>query len=198
MHYILCWVFWVKHQITQVTQPPYSADLAPCDFWLFPKSPLKGKRFQIVDEIHEAADGSWENCVRSQDDYFEGDWGIIVLCTMFLVSCIFFNKCLLVSILHGWVPSGQTIYIYICVCVRVCMLYVCMCIHMYIYMTFCVNKMVCWKVSCRKININLGRCYKFWDRREKHIVGTGKTLKCISALGLWAECCTGSCVSSFP
>ena len=34
---------------------PYSLDLAPCDFWLFPKlkSPLKGKRFQTVDVIHE-------------------------------------------------------------------------------------------------------------------------------------------------
>ena len=29
--------FLFKHQITQVTQPPYSTDLAPCNFWLFPK-----------------------------------------------------------------------------------------------------------------------------------------------------------------
>ena len=28
----------------------------------------------------------WENCVRSQSAYFEGDWGIIILCTKFLVS----------------------------------------------------------------------------------------------------------------
>ena len=36
-----------KHHLTQVCQPPYSPDLAPCDFWLFPKlkSPLKGRRF---------------------------------------------------------------------------------------------------------------------------------------------------------
>ena len=42
-------------QITQVTQPPYSPDLAPCDFWLFPKlkSPFKGKIFQTIDEIQE-------------------------------------------------------------------------------------------------------------------------------------------------
>ena len=48
-----------KHQITQVTQPPYSPDLAPCDFWLFPKlkSPLKGKRFQTIDEIRENTTG---------------------------------------------------------------------------------------------------------------------------------------------
>ena len=44
-----------KHQITQVTQLPYSPDLVPWNFWLFPKlkSPLKGKRFQTVHEIQE-------------------------------------------------------------------------------------------------------------------------------------------------
>ena len=52
--------FVVKHPITQVTQPPYSRELVPCDFWLFPKpkSPLKGKRFQTVDEIREKRQGS--------------------------------------------------------------------------------------------------------------------------------------------
>ena len=48
-----------KHQITQVTQPPYSPDLVPCDFWLFPKlkPPLKEKRFQTIDMI-------WQNTTR--------------------------------------------------------------------------------------------------------------------------------------
>ena len=34
-------------------------DPAPCDLWLFPKlnSPLKGKRFQTVDEIQENMTG---------------------------------------------------------------------------------------------------------------------------------------------
>ena len=40
-------------------------------------------RFRKCDR---AADGDWENCVRSQGAYFEGYWGVIVLCTMFLVS----------------------------------------------------------------------------------------------------------------
>jgi hypothetical protein len=33
-----------KHHISQVCYPPYSPDLNPCNFWLFPKlkSPLKG------------------------------------------------------------------------------------------------------------------------------------------------------------
>jgi len=29
--------FWAKHRIIQLYQPPYNPDLAPCDFWLFPK-----------------------------------------------------------------------------------------------------------------------------------------------------------------
>jgi hypothetical protein len=43
--------FLAKHHITQVCQPPYSPDLAPCDFRLFPKlkSLLKGRRF--VNEV---------------------------------------------------------------------------------------------------------------------------------------------------
>ena len=34
---------------------PYSPDLVPCDFWIYPKlkSPLKGKRFQSINEIQE-------------------------------------------------------------------------------------------------------------------------------------------------
>ena len=38
---------------------PQHPDLAPCDFWLFPKlmSPLKGKRFQTIDEIQENTTG---------------------------------------------------------------------------------------------------------------------------------------------
>ena len=33
-----------------------------------------------------AADDDWENYVRSQGAYSEGDWDVIVLCTVFLVS----------------------------------------------------------------------------------------------------------------
>ena len=57
--------FLVKHQISQVTQSPYSPDLTPCDFWLFPKlkSSLKGKRFQIIDETQENMMG-WLMAIR--------------------------------------------------------------------------------------------------------------------------------------
>ena len=96
--------FFVKHQNTQVTQPHYSPDLVSWDFCLFPKlkPPLKRKRFQTIDEIQENTMGQlmasyWENCVRSPGASFEGGWGIIVLCTTLLISCIFFNKCLYFS-----------------------------------------------------------------------------------------------------
>ena len=59
--------FLAKHQITQVTQPLYSPDLAPSDFWLFPKlkSPLKGKRFQIIDEIQKNMMGQFISIGRT-------------------------------------------------------------------------------------------------------------------------------------
>jgi hypothetical protein len=49
--------FLAKHYITQVCQPPYSPDLAPCDLCLFSelKMPLKGRRFQSANEIKENA-----------------------------------------------------------------------------------------------------------------------------------------------
>ena len=54
MHRILC-SFLAKHQITQVTHSSYSQNLMPCNSWHFPKlkSPLKGKRFQTINEIQE-------------------------------------------------------------------------------------------------------------------------------------------------
>ena len=38
--------------IKTVPQTPYSPDLAPCDFWLFPK--LRGCRYEIIKEMKEA------------------------------------------------------------------------------------------------------------------------------------------------
>ena len=42
-----------KNSTNIVPQPPYSPDLAPCDFWLFSKlkRPLRGHRFESIDEI---------------------------------------------------------------------------------------------------------------------------------------------------
>lgn len=86
--------FLAKNQTPVVPQPPYSPDLAPCDFFLFPKlkSTLKGRRFQTIDDIKQNTEidlkdipisayqecfqkwkRRWQRCIASQGDYFEGD-----------------------------------------------------------------------------------------------------------------------------
>lgn len=49
--------FLAKKKIPLLEYPPYSPDLAPCDFFLFPKikSALKGTRFESVDTMKEKA-----------------------------------------------------------------------------------------------------------------------------------------------
>jgi len=44
-----------KHQTSIVPHPPCSPDLAPADFFLFPKlkTTLKGRRFETIEEIQE-------------------------------------------------------------------------------------------------------------------------------------------------
>jgi transposase len=45
--------FWAKKFITKTDRPPYSPELAPWDFWLFPKlkNALKGQRFSDIPDI---------------------------------------------------------------------------------------------------------------------------------------------------
>ena len=45
-----------KMGIKTVSLPPYSPDLAPCDFWLFPKlkEKLRGCRYETIEEMKEA------------------------------------------------------------------------------------------------------------------------------------------------
>ena len=76
--------------IKTVPQPSYSPDLAPCDFWLFPK--LRGCRYETIEEMKEAVmkvidiltqedfDGvfqkllEWYNkYIAGGGDYFEGN-----------------------------------------------------------------------------------------------------------------------------
>jgi histone-lysine N-methyltransferase SETMAR len=49
--------FLAKRGITVLRQAPYSPDMAPCDFWLFPKlkRPLKGSRFDSREDIMRIA-----------------------------------------------------------------------------------------------------------------------------------------------
>ena len=79
--------------------PNHPGDSAPLQLWFgtvqllaFPKTKVTFERGEVSDHLwdlgkyNREADGDWENCVRSQGACFEGAWGIIVLCTMFLVS----------------------------------------------------------------------------------------------------------------
>ncbi|EZA62238.1 Histone-lysine N-methyltransferase SETMAR [Ooceraea biroi] len=66
-------------------QPPYSPDMAPCDFFLFPKikNTMKGRRFANIEEIKTTENcfqkcfkdwkKRWHKCIISNGDYFEGD-----------------------------------------------------------------------------------------------------------------------------
>ncbi|PNF14609.1 hypothetical protein B7P43_G12122 [Cryptotermes secundus] len=83
-----------KNKMAVVPHPPYSPDLAPCDFLLFHKMKikLKGRRFDTVEEIQaemqtvlntlpkkdfqdafEKWQERWDRCMRTKGDYFEGD-----------------------------------------------------------------------------------------------------------------------------
>ena len=132
MYHISCRLFWQN-----IKSPRWLSPLKPrfSALWLleFPQTKITFEREETSDcqwdsgKYNEVADGYWENYVRSQGAYFEEDWGIIVLCTMVLVSCIFFNKCLSFFLLHSWKPSGQThthtnIYkhIHVCMGIHIC------------------------------------------------------------------------------
>jgi len=86
--------FLAQNKITTLPHPPYSPDLAPCDFFLFPKqkSHLKGHHFGTAENIQAAAtrvlnnissedflqcyeerQQRWNRCILSQGAYFEGD-----------------------------------------------------------------------------------------------------------------------------
>ena len=79
-----------KMGIKTVPCPPYSPDLAPCDFWLFPK--LRGCCYETIEEMKEAVTKAidmltqedfhgtfqklleWYNkCIAAGGYYFEGD-----------------------------------------------------------------------------------------------------------------------------
>ena len=74
--------------------PLYSPDLAPCDFWLFPKlkKNLRGSRYETTEKMKEAVtrviytltqedfQGAFKKllerynkCIAAGEDYFEGE-----------------------------------------------------------------------------------------------------------------------------
>ena len=86
--------FLVKNSTNIIEQPPYLPDMAPTDFFLFPKLylPLWGTRFQSIEDINENSRRElksipeiafkkcfddwiirWHKCIISGGAYFEGD-----------------------------------------------------------------------------------------------------------------------------
>ena len=76
--------------IKTVPQAPYSPDLTPCDFWLFPK--LRGCRYVTTEEMKEAVTKvidvltqedfhgaiqklfeRYNRCIAAGGDYYVGD-----------------------------------------------------------------------------------------------------------------------------
>ena len=76
--------------IKTVPHPPYSPDLSPCDFWLFPD--LRGCHYETIKEMKEAMTKiidtftqeefyrafqklleRYNKCIVAGGDYFEGD-----------------------------------------------------------------------------------------------------------------------------
>jgi len=85
--------FLATKQITVLEHPAYSPDLAPNEYFLFPKVKeiLKGRHFDDIGSNTTAAlkgipqnqfqncfEGwtrRWHRCIASQEEYFEGDHG---------------------------------------------------------------------------------------------------------------------------
>ncbi|UYV78207.1 hypothetical protein LAZ67_16000481 [Cordylochernes scorpioides] len=86
--------FLQDHSTSVFPQPPYSPELAPCDFFLFGKlkKKLKGQKFQSTEEIKVESKKAmkaipktdyqrcfadwkkrWLKCIAANGDYFEGD-----------------------------------------------------------------------------------------------------------------------------
>ena len=70
-----------KMGIKTLPQPPYSPDLAPCDFCLFPK--LRGCRYETIEEMKEAVTKVID--LLTQEDFYE----IRFICQLYLGKIIF-------------------------------------------------------------------------------------------------------------
>ena len=79
---------WLRTPAAHIWHPVTSGFSPNLNLW-------KRRDFRLLMRFRKIWLGGWwqlgELCKIS---YFEGVWGLIVLCTMFLVSCIFFKKCL--------------------------------------------------------------------------------------------------------
>ncbi|GFV65607.1 putative mariner transposase [Trichonephila clavipes] len=70
--------FLAKHSIPVLDHPPYSPDLASCDFYLFPKvkSALKGTRFESVEAVKEKAASVLKELTKDDFQHCFQQWKI--------------------------------------------------------------------------------------------------------------------------
>jgi len=88
--------FLTKHKITMLEHPPYSPDLAPCDFFLFSKikSALKGTGFEAIDAVKAKATELMNKLSEDNLQHCFQQWigeGSKLRVTTFLL-CNFLNK----------------------------------------------------------------------------------------------------------
>ena len=100
--------FLAKHGTAQLQQPPYSPDVAPCDFFLFPrlKRILKGRRFKATGDIKRNSTKTlldilkdefakcfqqwqkcWSKCVAAEGNYVEDSYGQIPVSLIYFMYC---------------------------------------------------------------------------------------------------------------
>ena len=115
--------------------PPYSPDLALCDFWLFPKvkMTMNGKHFESIQDVEAATtvqlktlmkedfqncfrnwQERWDKCVRSEGEYFEGINGTV---SFTVIIFFYFN------IQHIFWSHLVCVCVCVCVCIYICIFY---------------------------------------------------------------------------
>ena len=137
--------------IKTVSHPPYSPQLAPCDFWLFRK--LRGCRYETtIEEMEEALTkvidmfiqkdfhGAFQKllerynkCIATGGDYFEGDLSFMCILSITVTirkkSGNLFNDARIYIYIYMRIIIWGSIYIYIY-------------IHIYIYISVRVCKVL--------------------------------------------------------
>lgn len=70
--------FLAKYNIPILDHPPYSPDLAPCDFFLFPKvkAVLKGTRFESVEAVKEKATEVMNSVSQNELQHCFAQWKV--------------------------------------------------------------------------------------------------------------------------
>ena len=142
--------------IKTVPDPPYSPDLAPCDFWLFTK--LRGCYYETIEEMKEAVTKvidtlteedfygafqkllEWYKGIAAGGDYFKGDLSFMCILSIKVPIQKSLETYLMILIyiyiyIYLYICTYIYAYIYICVYIyiyNVC-IYMCVCIYIYIY-----------------------------------------------------------------